>query len=170
MSIKTLLTSIACGLIALAVQPRSAAAADPSLAGSWQFILVRTSPPITPVVKIPGLATFTPDGSVIETDGSEFVPGPASTTPVIKASTPGHGIWQPAPVPGTLYVLYISLVLNPNGSLHARNVTTMMVTLSADGSQFSGSYTTDQVSPSGTTKNISSGSVTGQQIPHNPLP
>ena len=119
---KTFLASIVCGLIAIAVQPTSAAAATPSLAGSWQFTLTPTAPPTPPVIQIPGLATFTTNGSVIETDGSEFVPNPPSTTP-INASTPGRGIWQTANVPGSLYVEYISLVLNTDGSLFARNVT-----------------------------------------------
>lgn len=103
MSRRTLLASIVFGLLAIAIQPMSAAVATPSLAGSWQFTLMPTAPPTPPVVTIPGLATFTTNGSVIETDGSEFVPNPASTTS-INAGTPGHGIWQPAPVPGTVYV------------------------------------------------------------------
>lgn len=168
MSRRTFLVSIVCGLIAIAVQPMSAVAATPSLAGSWQFTLTPTAPPAPPVIQIPGLATFTRDGSIIETDGSEFIPNPASTTP-INASTPGHGIWQPAPVPGSLYVQYISLVLNADGSLYARNVTTMFLTLNTKGNQFAGSYTTDQLI-GGVTKVLSSGTVSGQLIPHVPLP
>jgi hypothetical protein len=166
----TFVASIVCGLIAFAFQARPAAAATPSLAGSWQFTLTPTTPPTTtpPAIEIPGLATFTADGSAIETDGSEFVPFPPSTTP-IAASTPGHGIWQIANTPGTLYVEYISLVLNPDGSLSARNVTTMFLTLNTKGNQFSGTYTTDQES-GGSTKTLSTGTVSGQLIPHVPLP
>jgi len=165
MSRKTLFASIVCGLIAIAVQPMSAAS-KLSLAGSWQFTLKPTSP--TPAVQYPGLATFTTDGSVIETDGSEFAPSPAGTTP-INGSTPGHGIWQMANTPITLYVKYFSLVLNTDGSLYAQNVTTMFLSLNAKGDQFMGSYTTDQVI--GTiTKVLSTGSVSGQLIPHVPLP
>ena len=165
---KTFLASIVCGLIAIAVQPTSAAAATPSLAGSWQFTLTPTAPPTPPVIQIPGLATFTTNGSVIETDGSEFVPNPPSTTP-INASTPGHGIWQTANVPGSLYVEYISLVLNTDGSLFARNVTAMFLTLNTKGDQFKGTYTRDQVIGSVTTT-VSSGTVSGHLIPHVPLP
>jgi hypothetical protein len=93
------------------------------------------APPTPPVIQIPGLVTFTTDGSAIETDGSEFVPNP-STTP-INARTPGHGIWQTGPTPGSLYVEYISLVLNADGSLSARNVTTMLLALNSKGNQFS---------------------------------
>jgi len=120
------------------------------------------------VIEIPGLATFTTDGSVIETDGSEFVPSPPSAAP-FNAATPGHGIWQIAATPGTLYVEYISLVLNADGSLFARNVTTMFLTLNTAGNQFTGTYTTDQVIGS-ITRVLSKGTVKGQLIPHIPLP
>jgi hypothetical protein len=168
MSSRTFLASIFFGLIAIAVQPMSAAA-TPSLAGSWQFTLTPTAPPTPPVVEIPGLATFTTDGSVIETDGSEFAPIPVSTAAPTRPGTPGHGIWQLANTPITLYVQYISLLVNADGSLFGRNITTMFVTLNSKGNQFSGTYTTDQVVGSITTV-VSSGTVNGQLIPHVPLP
>jgi len=164
---KTFFASIVCGLVAIAVQPKSAAAATPTLAGSWQFTLTPTSPPTPPVIQIPGLVTFTTDGSAIETDGSEFVPNP-STTP-INARTPGHGIWQTGATPGSLYVEYISLVLNLDGSLDAQNVTTMLLALNSKGNKFAGSYTTVQEA-GGVTITLSSGTVSGQLIPHVPLP
>lgn len=168
---KTFLVSIVCGLIALAIQPASAVAAKPSLAGSWQFTLTPATPPTTtpPVIEIPGLATFTTDGSVIETNGTEFAPNTMSASPVAMSGTPGHGIWQMANVPGSLYIQYISLVVNPDGSLYAQNVTTMIVVLNTKGDQFKGSYTTDQTI--GTlTRILASGTVSGQLIPHVPLP
>jgi hypothetical protein len=166
MSKRTLFASIACGLIAIAVQPLSAA--SPSLTGSWQLTLTATSP--IPAVQIPGLATFTGDGSVIETDGTEFAVTPSSTTTPEKARTPGHGIWQLANTPETLYVRYISLVLDSDGALYAQNVTTMFLTVDpTTGNTFKGSYMTVQVM--GTiSKIVSSGTVTGQLIPHVPLP
>jgi len=166
MSKRTLFASIVSGLIAIAVQPLSAA--TPSLAGSWQFTLTATAP--TPAVVIPGLATFTKDGSAIETDGSEFALTPSSTTTPEKARTPGHGIWQLANTPETLYVEYISLVLDADGALYAQNVTTMFLTVDpTTGRTFKGTYTTVQVM--GTiSKILSSGTVAGQLIPHVPLP
>jgi len=151
--------SIVCGLIAIAVQPKSAAAATPTLAGSWQFTLTPTTPPAPPDIQIPGLVTFTTDGSAIETDGWES----------INAHTPGHGIWQMANVPGSLYVEYVSLVLNTDGSLYAQNVTTMLLALNSKGNKFAGSYTTVQ-EIGGVTTTVSSGTVSGQLIPHVPLP
>jgi hypothetical protein len=165
MSKRMLFASIFCGLIAIGVHPMSAA--TPSLAGSWQFTLTATTP--TPAVLIPGLATFTTDGSVVETDGSEFAVTPSSTTPE-KARTPGHGIWQLANTPETLYVQYISLVLDANGALYAHNVTTMFLTVDpTTKSTFTGTYATVQVI--GTiSKILSTGTVAGQLIPHVPLP
>ncbi|HVN05611.1 MAG TPA: hypothetical protein VMT86_14395 [Bryobacteraceae bacterium] len=162
-----LLGTILSGLIVTALQPTPMTAATPALTGSWQFTLTPVSSS-TPV-QMPGLATFTTDGSVIETDGTEFVPSPAATTPLSVGSSPGHGIWEIAPVPGTFYVQYFSLVFESTGALYARNITTMMVTPNGTGNQFTGTYTTDQVIGN-ITKVLSSGSVTGQLIPHQPLP
>lgn len=165
---KMLLASLVSGLIAIVFQPTPAAAATPSLAGSWQFTLTPTTPPTPPTITIPGLATFTTDGSVVETDGSEFVNNPLSPTP-LSSSTPGHGIWQLANTPTSLYVQYISLVLNPDGSLYAKNVTTMFLVMNSKGNQFAGNYTTVQ-EMGGNTKTLSSGTVNGVLIPHVPLP
>lgn len=167
MSRRTLIGYIVCGLIVMALQSTPAAAATPNLTGSWQFTLTPAS--ATPPVAIPGLATFTTDGSVVETDGSEFAPGPLSTSPIAMPNTPGHGIWQMANTPETLFVQYISLVLESDGSLHARNITTMFLTMNSKGNQFTGTYATDQVTGTVTTL-VSSGKVSGQLIPHIPLP
>jgi hypothetical protein len=92
---KTFLASIICGLIAILTQPTSAAAATPSLAGSWQITLTPITVSPTPAAQIAGLATFTTDGSVIETDTSEVVPGVSSTSSGSATyGTPGHGIWR----------------------------------------------------------------------------
>ena len=163
---KTFLATIICGLVAILAQPMSLAAATPSLAGSWQITLTPTSAPIP--IAISGLATFTAEGSMVETDTSEVVPG-VSSTGAPTYGTPGHGIWQVLPDLTGLYVQYISLVASADGSLYARNITTMTVTLNATGSQFSGSYTTAEASVSGVTT-TTSGTVKGQLIPHPALP
>ncbi len=170
MSSKTLFASILCGLIAIAVRPMSAA--TPTLAGSWQFSLTAATPSAstTPATEIPGLATFTADGSAIETDGSEFAPSVSSATAEAIKATPGHGIWQLANTPATLFVKYVSLLLDVNGALYGENLTTMFLTIDATtGTTFKGSYTTVQTV--GTlTKILSTGTVTGILIPHVPLP
>ena len=167
MTRKTLLTSIVCGLLVLIGQPMSLVAASPSLAGSWLITLTPTGP--TPTLSIPGLATFTTNGSLIETDGTEVSPGIITAPPGPTYGTPGHGIWQLGPCMCNFYVQYFSLVVNADGSLYATNVTTATVTLSSTGTQFSGTYTTIQEA-GGSTKEIASGTISGTLIPHPKLP
>jgi len=65
------------GVILSTSQPLAAQAANPpSLAGSWELILIATTPPVSepPVAPVPGLATFTSGGSVVETDATVLVP------------------------------------------------------------------------------------------------
>ena len=164
---KPLLASIVGGLILL--MPQSLAAAGTSLAGSWQFTLTPTTPPI-PSVQIPGLATFHADGSAVETDGLEAAPGIGAAAGSVTYATPGHGIWQLMPCRCSYYIQYISVVVNPDGSLNAANTTTMTVALSSSGAQFNGAYTTVQANTSGMTKLIASGAVSGTLIPHPKLP
>jgi hypothetical protein len=54
--------------------------------------------------------------------------------------TPGHGIWQPGPVPGVLFIQFISLFTNPDSTLSSKRTVTMMVKLNSKGDQFGGSY------------------------------
>jgi hypothetical protein len=171
MSKKTLIASIICGLFAFLVQPMSLAGASSSLAGSWQITLVPTTPPASPTITIPGLATFTTDGSVIETDGAELAPTAASTGAVIFGS-PGHGIWQLLPSRTGFYVQYISVSVDSTGALSATSVTTMTVTPVAATAftQFTGQYTIVQSDASGLVAKTTSGTIQGQLIPHPKLP
>jgi hypothetical protein len=171
MSTKNLLASITCGLIVLVAQPISMAAANPSLAGSWQFTLTPATP--TPGISIPGLATFTADGSVVETDGSEVAPSPGpSATSAATFGTPGHGIWQLLPARTGFYVQYISIVVNPDGALNSYNTTTMTVSVisATTTTMLSGDYTTVRTDPNGNVIKTISGAVSGQLIPHPKFP
>src|SRR5215471_16365972 len=88
---------ICCGAALLAGQAVVAQTPNStSLAGSWQFTLIPVSPTAVALVPIEALATFTKDGSAVETDSAEVVPATGSAGNTIYA-TPGHGIWQPAP-------------------------------------------------------------------------
>ena len=93
---KLLFACMSFGLSLSAVEPVAAQAANlPSLAGSWQLTLTPVSPTASVPVRVAALATFTSDGSVIETDATEVVPMMVERTAV--HGTPGHGIWQPGP-------------------------------------------------------------------------
>jgi|SRR5579863_8616635 len=167
---KTILACIFSGLILLASPPVAAQPAPSPLVGSWQLTLTpNTPPPAVPTVPIPALATFTLDGSVVETDGSEVVPAMASAGKV-AFGTPGHGIWQPAPAIGNLYIQFISLMVNPNASLHAIRNVTIIGALDPTGTIFNGGYTAQLVAPTGHVITTTTGTVAGQKIPHPALP
>lgn len=149
------------GLMALALQSNLFAQTGgtlPSLTGSWQFAEQSNSSAAAAVVS--GLATFTSDGSVVETDTAEAA----------AHATPGHGVWQPAPAVGTVYIQFMRFLANPNGSLHSKKIVTMFVTPNTAGDQFTGDYSFEVVDPSGRVLTTGSGTVTGQLIPHPLLP
>ena len=160
-------------LVAVIVGMRPLAAQTPSLAGSWQLTLTPSpNPNPTPGVIEPvilALATFTTDGSVIETDSSQ-VAAIASSVRNIRAGTAGHGIWQPAPVPGNLFIQFISLIVNPNGTLYLQRKVTIAGAMDPSGNNFSGSYSFTLTNPIGGFVGTGSGTVAGQRIPHPPLP
>jgi hypothetical protein len=88
----------------------------------------------------------------------------------IVYGTPGHGIWQPAPAIGNLFIQFISLMVNPNASLHARKIVTIIGALDSTGDNFKGTYDSHVVDPTGHTIVMSTGTVTGERIPHPLLP
>lgn len=166
---------IACVALALAPTPSQPLAAQsttsPSLTGSWQLTLIASTPPLSApaVVPIPALATFTEDGSVVETGATEVVAMTTSSGAPVYA-TPGHGIWQPGPVFGRLFIQFINLLVNPNETLHAKKTVTITGALNSTGNQFNGNYSFQLVDPSGHVIAKGSGTVTGERIPHPLLP
>ena len=168
---KLVLTCMSLGLILSAIQHLAAQSTHPpSLAGSWQLIFTPASPTPSPAVApVPGLATFTSDGSVVETDGTEVVPKLIAAGTAVY-STPGHGIWQPAPAVGTLFIQFISLRVNHNATLHAKKIVTISGALDSTGNHFNGNYDYELVDPTGRIITTGSGTVTGQRIPHPLLP
>ena len=177
---KAVLAAVFCGMILLTIQPAASQNATQTLVGSWEFTLTPNSPPVasstsvtpTPPVPppIPGLATFTSDGTVIETDLSAALLVSVLPAGTVIQATPGHGIWQPGPAFGRFFVRFISLVANVNATLHAKRIVTMMLGLNAAGDQFSGGYTIQMVDPTGHAITTSSGTIVGQLIPHPLLP
>src|SRR5450432_2833587 len=167
MKSKLVIALVVFGAVLSGLQPLAAQnPTPPPLAGSWQLTLTpapRNPPASAPMIQ--ALATFTSDGSVIETDSSEMAPIAPAVTSGIRA-TGGHGIWQPAPAFGNLYIQFISLVVNQNGSLYARKTVTITGALDSAGNTFSGSYGYVLADPNGGVLATGSGTVTGQRIPH----
>ena len=181
MSRKMPSTCLFCGLILLAIPSGRAQSGTlaSGLVGSWQLTL---TPNVGKAAKaISGLATFTSDGTVIETDTSETVPMPVSAqldTGRERASargaavfgTPGHGIWQPSPVFGSLFIRFTSLFTNPDSTLRSKRIVTMTVTLNSTGDEFGGGYSFVMLEPTGQAITTGSGTVTAQLMTHPLLP
>ena len=159
-----LIVAFILGTVLLRLPPLHAQ--TPTLAGSWQFTLSPGAGSTDPVVF--ALATFTTDGSMIETDSSE-VSGIAAATRSTRA-TGGHGIWQPAPVPGNLYLQFISLIINPNGSVYLQKKVTIFGAMDSSGNNFSGTYSYTLTNPVGGFVGSGSGTIAGERIPHPLLP
>ena len=166
---RALLVFIALGLALSVNQSVAAQIALPSLAGSWQLIFIANNPSLVAVAPIRGLATFTSDGSVVETDATEVVPTTTSAG-ITVYGTPGHGIWQPGPAVGTLFIQFINLLMNPSGTLHAKKTVTITGALDSTSNRFKGSYSFELVDPTAHVITTGSGTVTGQRIPHPLLP
>jgi hypothetical protein len=141
----------------------------PSLAGSWQLTFAPVSPTAVSTVPVQGLATFTADGSLVETDATEVTPGSTATGGVTNG-TPGHGIWQHGPAVGNLFIQFTSLVLNHNGVLQARRLVTITGALDATGNHFSGNYESHLSSPAGHVTGTTMGSFTADRMVHPLLP
>lgn len=166
-----LITCAALALVPTISEPLPAQIASPSLAGSWQLTLIASTPALSarPVAPIPALATFTEDGSMIETDATEVVAMTTSSGAPVYA-TPGHGIWQPGPVVGRLFIQFVNLLVNPNESLYAKKTVTITGALDSTGDRFRGGYSFELVDPTGQVIATGSGTVTGERIPHPLLP
>ena len=141
----------------------------PSLAGSWQLTLTAVGPAAVAQVPVHGLATFTPDGSMVETDATEVVPTVGASGMMIYG-TPGHGIWQPGPAVGTLFIQFIRLLIQHTETLHAKKTVTITGALDSTGNHFSGHYEYEAVGPAGHVIATGAGNVSGERIPHPLLP
>ena len=151
-----------CALMLFINPPRATAQnvrTKPSLVGSWEFT-VEPDSGHSAEHEIAGLATFTSDGTVIETDTSQAA----------FHVTSGHGIWQPGPAIGTLFVRFTNLAATPEGKLHTKRIVTLTVELNSTGDRFNGGYSFEVIDTSGRTIETGSGSITGELMVHPLLP
>ncbi|MGO4885781.1 MAG: hypothetical protein ACLP59_33915 [Bryobacteraceae bacterium] len=117
---------------------------------------------------IPGLATFTSDGMVIETDGAEVAPGSSSSGTITSYGTSGHGYWVLFSNSTGFTISFDSLNINPDESLQSKRSTVANVTLSAGSNgavSLSGSYTTTVTTPDGGGQVMQTGTVKGSLMP-----
>jgi hypothetical protein len=176
MSKKMLSTCVLCGLILLAIPSGRAQSGTlaSGLVGSWELTLMPDAGNAPKAIS--GLATFTSDGTVIETDTSETTSMPVSAQldtgreRVAVFGTPGHGIWQPSPVFGSLFIRFTSLFANPDSTLHSKRIVTMTVKLNTTGDQFDGRYSFVVSDPTGHAITTGSGIVSAKLMTHPLLP
>lgn len=159
---KLLLVGLAGGLIALLAQPvpTTNTTNQASLIGSWE-ITATTDSALSADISTPALATFTPEGSVIEADALELAP---------SRSTPGHGIWQLSPAVPNFFVRVTNIVARPITSQYAKRILTMTIGLNSTGDEFSGAYSFEVVEPSGQVLASGTGTVLGRRMIHPLLP
>jgi hypothetical protein len=148
-------------LLLVALSPVIAQTTKPTLVGSWEFTATPETTSYASPPTIEGLATFTSDGTAIETD----------TTGILGRVSPGHGIWQKGPIPGGyLFVRFTSLMPNLNGTLHAKQILIMFLTLNSTGDEFSGPYDFQIVNAGGDIISNGKGTVAGKLMVHPLLP
>jgi hypothetical protein len=75
-----------------------------------------------------------------------------------------------APSEFSTYGQFISLMVNPNATLHAKRIVTIIGALDSTGENFKGTYDSHLVDPTGHTIVMSTVTVRGQKIPHPLLP
>ena len=104
-------------LLAGALAAQSDTARNPII-GTWEISFYSSANP--PAFKpIPGLITFTSDGTVIESDGGEVAP---TSTPVgTQYGTTGQGVWQDEGEKG-IHMKLIEIFANSDNTLGARGV------------------------------------------------
>jgi hypothetical protein len=173
MNRKLSIAFLSLGLILFAGHGDTAKAATPpmSLAGSWQLEFVPLTPVVPPPGLIYGLATFTADGSLVETDSTEVVPNITfPSTP--SYGTPGHGVWQPGPGPtqSNFYIRFLTLILNNNGALMGTKTVIVTGALDSSGNHFGGRYSYQVVDSAGNVIGNGSGRAIGDRILNPALP
>ena len=157
---KSLAAFTLCGLPLSPIQPILLAQdGKPALVGSWEFT-EKPNPSRSAGTPAEGLATFTSDGTAMESDTSETA----------LHLTLGHGIWQPSPAIGNWFIRFTSLAANPDGTLHSKRIVSMTVELNSMGDQFRGDYSLEVVDPSGRLITTGFGTVAGQLMVHPSLP
>jgi hypothetical protein len=150
------------GLIVILAQPvftQNANNSNATIVGSWEFTATPSASSSEP--SVPGLATFTSDGSLIEDDATELAPGHA---------TPGHGIWQPSPAVPNLFLRFTNIVAHPDASHTTRRIVTMTVGLDSTGNEFSGGFSFEVVDPSGRVLTTGTGTIVAHRLVHPALP
>ena len=127
MKFRSVIALVSLGATFLAIEPLPGQTPTSILRLVAVYFFVPANPNLNVTdATIHALATFTSDGSVVETDSSQVVPISPAVARGVRTGTAGHGIWQPAPAIGNLFIESINLIVNPNATLYVRNLSPSM--------------------------------------------
>jgi hypothetical protein len=122
------------------------AARHQTIVGAWTIKFVSpTSPP--QFQPIPGVITFTSDGTVLESDGGEVAPTVIPGVPT-QYGTAGHGVWKCGEY-GEVTLKLIEVFVFPDDTLSATGTLKFTLKLNANGDAFAGSGTFKFIDPKG---------------------
>lgn len=116
------------------------------IVGAWNIRFVSpTNPP--QFQPIPGVITFTSDGTVLESDGGEVAPTVIPGVPT-QYGTAGHGVWE-RNGDGSFLLKIIEVFVFGDNTLSATGTLKFKLRLDADDDYFSGPGTFKFVDPKG---------------------
>jgi hypothetical protein len=116
------------------------------IVGTWKIMFVSpTKPP--QFQPIPGVITFTSDGTVLESDGGEVAPTVIPGVPT-QYGTTGQGVWR-CEGDGDFLLKIIEVFVFGDNTLSATGTLKFKIKLNADGDYFSGPGTFKFVDPKG---------------------
>ena len=131
------------------------------IVGSWKINFVSpTNPP--QFQPIPGVITFTSDGTVVESDGGEVAPTVIPGVPT-QYGTAGHGVWKRRE-DGEVVLKLIEIFVFGNNTLSATGTLKFRLKLDEDDDAFFGSGTFEFVDPNGNVLASGSENLEGKRI------
>jgi hypothetical protein len=116
------------------------------IVGAWKinFVSPANPPQFQP---IPGVITFTSDGTVVESDGGEVAPTVIPGVPT-QYGTAGHGVWKRRD-DGEVVLKIIEVFVFGNNTLAATGTLKFTLKMDEDDDAFFGSGTFEFVDPNG---------------------
>ena len=116
------------------------------IVGAWKIMFVSpTNPP--QFQPIPGVITFTSDGTVVESDGGEVAPTVIPGVPT-QYGTTGQGVWK-RDADGSYVLKLIEVFVFGDNTLSATGTLKFKIKVDADGDCFSGPGSFRFIDPKG---------------------
>ena len=140
-------------------QTGTPAAAAPGFVGAWRLTAK------TPFGVSPSLVTLMADGTVLSTDRPSQPGGAGFPVTFISAA---HGVWQQTG-PTTAAATWVEFVTDGKGTFIAVVTDSVELTLAADGTTWSGKFSSTTTDPNGKVLFVGTGTVQATRITVQPL-